>query len=188
MFCFYHQWKIGQHISAQEALPQSLRRHVDACAGCRAHHDDQRRVARLLADVSATIPEPPPYLRERIMRAVAADAADDADDQRSWALPAFARPAMALALVMLVSWNFWPRPDTTTPIHSHPQPVAVAQSTPPTLPSLPAMPVESTLSLLGTSIATPYAAEWTGLKQDLASAGAFLGDRLPKLPPLVSSP
>ncbi len=189
MICFYHQWKISQHVSAGSPLPEFLLRHTARCPRCQAHHAAQSRISRLLAEAQGPVPPPPPYLRERILRAVAADAADE--EPHPWIAPAFSRAILGVALLVvaltLVKSHLLPQPQAPAPatLADSQHPSLGAQASPPPLPSLP---VQSAFSLLDASLASPYETEWVGLKESLAQMGGFLAGCLPQLPTLDLKP
>lgn len=194
MICKYRQWRISQAVDGGHPLPSGLRRHVIGCPGCAAHHEEQRRVAALLTRAGGSMQEAPPFLKERILNAVAAEA----QPAEHWLIPDWIRVAIGAAAIAALAWVLIPRlsPDpaiqkakimpgkpgkkTTAPI------VKQSAAIPPAktlmeLPGLPNPPVEFTLSQLGDSFTAPYTTELNNLKNDLANTRDFLGNRLASL-------
>tara|TARA_Y100001934_G_C12347435_1_gene773581 strand:- start:26 stop:592 length:567 start_codon:yes stop_codon:yes gene_type:complete len=176
MYCRYRQFRISQAVDGGHPLPSWLRRHVATCSGCAAHHEEQRRVAALLARASEHQPEAPPFLKERIMNAISAEPQIHTQPP----LPAWAHAITAVALVAL-TWTLWQPTTTETQQASQPQspsePGKRAEASR-ELPGISSPPVENALSKLSISFTTPYENELNNLKNDLAVTKDFLGDRL----------
>ena len=183
MICKYRQWRISRAVDAGHPLPAWLRRHVATCPECAAHHEEQRQVAAALTRAGEHMPEAPPFLRDRIMNAVAAEEAP----RDEWLMPNWAKAVTGAAMVAVLMWALatrpgeQPAPKTTgkkipAPIVQQAQ--AIPSKTKTKLPTVPKPHVENALTQLGGSFTKPYTSELQNLKNDLAGTRDFLGDRL----------
>ncbi len=179
MICKYRQWRISRAVDAGHPLSAWLRRHVAACPECAAHHEEQRQVAAALTRAGEHMPEAPPFLRDRIMNAVAAEEAPRAE----WLMPNWAKAVTGTAMVAMLVWVLASRPGEQpapkTTEKKIPAPIVQqAQANTPKLPAVPKPHVENALTQLGISFTEPYTSELQNLKNDLADTRDFLGDRL----------
>lgn len=71
MRCWLHRLRRARHEVAAREWPESMRRHLDTCAPCRAAWEAERAVHERLARATrGPLPEPSPRLRNRIRAAV----------------------------------------------------------------------------------------------------------------------
>lgn len=183
MICKYRQWRISRAVDAGHPLSAWLRRHVATCPQCAAHHDEQRQVAAALTRAGEHTPEAPPFLRDRVMNAVAVEEAPRAE----WLMPNWAKAVAGAAMVAMLAWVLatrpgeQPAPKTTekeNPALIVQQAQADSSKTKTGLPTVPKPHVENALTQLGGSFTKPYTSELQNLKNDLAGTRDFLGDRL----------
>ena len=115
MICKYRQWRISRAVDASHPLSAWLRRHVATCPECAAHHEEQRQVAAALTRAGEHTPEVPPlppFLKDRIMNAVAAEEAPRAE----WLMPNGAKAMAGAAMVAMLVWALAMRPgEQSTP-------------------------------------------------------------------------
>ena len=178
MICKYRQWRISRAVDASHPLSAWLRRHVATCPQCAAHHEEQRQVAAALTRAGEHTPDAPPFLKECIMNAVAAEEAPRAE----WLMPNWAKAVTGAAMVAMLVWALATRPgEQPAPKTAEPPSAPIvqqAQANTPKLPTVPKPHVENALTQLGISFTEPYTSELQNLKNDLADTRDFLGDRL----------
>ena len=179
MICKYRHWRISRAVDASHPLSVWLRRHVATCPQCAAHHEEQRQVAAALTRAGEHTPDAPPFLKRRIMNAVAAEE----EPRAEWLMPNRAKAVAGAAMVAMLVWALAtrpgerPAPKTAEKIIPTPD-MQQAQANTPKLPTVPKPHVESALTQLGSSFTKPYTSELQNLKNDLADTRDFLGDRL----------
>jgi len=174
MFCFLHRWNIDRALDESDGLPARTRAHVARCARCRQHHEQQRAVVqRLNQSASQPVPEPPAFLRSRVMNALRAETAKNATPLSvRWGTAAWAPVAVVAAIAMVGILQTDPTPAN----HTAPaQPKSSAASTPNSLPTLPGLNLQVVLQKMPDQIAAPYDRELKNLQSDLKSAGNYLG-------------
>jgi hypothetical protein len=169
MFCFLQRWKIDRALDEGDALAPRTEAHVARCADCRRHHEQQRTVVhRLEQSAAMPVPEPPAFLRSRVMNALRSE--QSAPLPVRWGVAAWAPVAVVAAIAMVGI------------LQTDPQPKPQPRSTPPVaeapaaLPAMPTMNLQAALQKMPGQIAAPYDRELQNLQSDLKSAGNFLGD------------
>ena len=136
-------------------------------------------MAAALTRVGEHTPDAPPFLKRRIMNAVAAEEAPHAE----WLMPDWAKAVVGTAVIAMLVWVLASRPgEQSAPKTTEkkiPAPIVQqAQANTPKLPAVPKPYVENALTQLGISFTEPYTSELQNLKNDLADTRDFLGDRL----------
>ena len=136
-------------------------------------------MAAALTRAGEHTPDAPPFLKRRIMNAVAAEE----EPRAEWLMPNRAKAVAGAAMVAMLVWALAtrpgerPAPKTAEKIIPTPD-MQQAQANTPKLPTVPKPHVENALTQLGSSFTKPYTSELQNLKNDLAGTRDFLGDRL----------
>jgi len=167
-------------------MPGWLRRHITACPDCAAHHEEQRQVATALTRAGEHMPGAPPFLKTRIMNAVASEGVP----KTGWLATQWPHAIAVAGIILLLAWAFIPRPveqpapsmagNKPTPETRQAQ-VEQQPTAPLELPGVPQPHVKNALTKLGGSFTAPYTSEFQNLKNDLADTRDFLGGRLASL-------
>ena len=169
MFCFLQRWKIDRALDEGDALNPRTEAHVARCADCRRHHEQQRAVVnRLEQSAAMPVPEPPAFLRSRVMNALRGE--QSAPLPVRWGVAAWAPVAIVAAIAMVGILQTDPQPAP------RPRPKPPVVKVPVKLPATPSMNLQAALQRVPSQIAAPYDRELQNLQSDLKSAGKFLGD------------
>ena len=169
MFCFLQRWKIDRALDEGDALAPRTEAHVARCADCRRHHEQQRAVVnRLEQSAAMPVPEPPAFLRSRVMNALRGE--QSAPLPVRWGVAAWAAVAIvaAIAMVGILQNDSHPAPE--------PRPNLPEVKAPAELPAMPALNLQAALQQVQGKIAAPYDRELQNLQSDLKSAGQYLGE------------
>ena len=169
MFCFLQRWKIDRALDEGDALAPRTEAHVARCADCRRHHEQQRAVVnRLKQSAAMPVPEPPAFLRSRVMNALRGEQSTPLPVR--WGVAAWAPVAIVAAIAMVGILQTDPQPAP------RPRPKPPVVKVPVKLPATPSMNLQAALQRVPSQIAAPYDRELQNLQSDLKSAGKFLGD------------
>ncbi len=153
--CWLHQSAFRRHLDDARPLPPRAQVHLDECSHCRAQFTAQRRVVGALSESRPAELAPPPFLRSKIMRAVAG-----APASRPVFTPRFTL-GIGLTAAAMVALSFALRPGDPTPI---PDQVAM-----PFRLEMPAA-LKASANLASTSLENPFETELKNLQEDTRNA------------------
>ena len=100
MKCQWFQFLIRHNIDDGQPLNGATRRHVDACPGCRSFYEAERTVARQLNARGEIHAEPSPFLKQRILNQIHAEAQPTPGSALRW-IGAAAVASVALVLTLV---------------------------------------------------------------------------------------
>jgi len=158
--CWYYRWRLACLVDDQDTACGSLRRHVKACASCRAHYESQRVVAQALSQgrairvetepggIDPAVPFKAPVYRQKTHRFSLRTA------------------AMAAGLLVLVGWGV-----------SHYRQTAARKASADALLGMVTAPTELATNWMGAQsnwLDQPYAREVERLSSDANRAIRFL--------------
>jgi predicted anti-sigma-YlaC factor YlaD len=110
MKCKLVQWWVSFHLDDSAAPPSWVERHLAQCPACRAYQQSQASLSQGLRAQAAQIRETaPPFLKTRVLAAVAAQSDKSSDPVRAFtrrrSLSIGAAIACALAGGLLLLWH-----------------------------------------------------------------------------------
>ena len=181
MICNYRQWKISQAVDGAHPLPAWLRRHVSTCPNCAAHYEKQRLVAAQLTRSGETMPEAPPFLKERIIDSLPGNE----PSLTQWIMPQWVKVSIGVTAIVALAIALNQTDNPTSPV-AQPMPSPSANTQPQdaiktTIPALPQPAVQTALTQVSDTLTEPYETEFKNLKNDLTETRNFLSDRLSRL-------